>query len=74
MKNPHNFQVDLLHHPILVIVTAPVFLAASIYTILSALINRLDRENSPIFSRAILLFFIASATISTHCQSGAHRR
>jgi hypothetical protein len=54
------------------IVTAPVFLAAGIYTILSALISRLGRQHSFLRPKAILWFFITSDVIATVVQiSGA---
>lgn len=65
-KNPYNLIYFIIQY--FFIVTAPVFLAAGIYTILSALIHRLGRENSPLSPKAILWFFIASDTISTICQ------
>lgn len=54
------------------IVTAPVFLAAGIYTIVSALISRLGRRYSVLPPKVILWFFITSDVIATITQvSGA---
>ncbi|KAK2044874.1 RTA1 like protein [Colletotrichum somersetense] len=54
------------------IVTAPVFLAAGIYTILSALILRLGRQFLPVPPKVVLWFFITSDAVATIAQiSGA---
>ncbi len=50
------------------IVTAPVFLAAGIYTVLSALISRVGRTHSVLPPRAILGFFVTSDVIATILQ------
>ncbi|KAF9876999.1 RTA1 like protein [Colletotrichum karsti] len=69
-KNPYNLIYFILNY--FFIVTAPVFLAAGIYTILSALIHRLGRRYSPLPPRFVLWFFITSDAIATVAQiSGA---
>ncbi|OAQ65060.1 RTA1 like protein [Pochonia chlamydosporia 170] len=50
------------------IVTAPVFLAAGIYTILSVLISRLGTKYTPLSSKFILWFFITSDAVATITQ------
>ncbi|KAK1657905.1 RTA1 like protein [Colletotrichum godetiae] len=68
--NPYNLIYFILNY--FFIVTAPVFLAAGIYTILSALINRLGRQFSPLPPKLVLWFFITSDAIATITQiSGA---
>ncbi|GKT41099.1 sphingoid long-chain base transporter RSB1 [Colletotrichum spaethianum] len=64
--NPYNLIYFILNY--FFIVTAPVFLAAGIYTILSALINRLGRQYSPLPPKFILWFFITSDVIATITQ------
>ncbi|KAK3314392.1 RTA1 like protein-domain-containing protein [Apodospora peruviana] len=64
--NPYNLIFFILQY--FFIVTAPVFLAAGIYTILSALINRLGREFSVLPPKVILWFFITSDAIATITQ------
>ncbi|KAG7291998.1 hypothetical protein NEMBOFW57_002028 [Staphylotrichum longicolle] len=64
--NPYNLIYFILQY--FFIVTAPVFLAAGIYAILSALINRLGRRYALLPPRVILWFFIASDTIATVTQ------
>ncbi|KAI8304298.1 hypothetical protein K4K59_012821 [Colletotrichum sp. SAR11_240] len=69
-KNPYNLIYFILNY--FFIVTAPVFLAAGIYTILSALIHRLGRAFSPLPPKVVLWFFITSDVIATITQiSGA---
>lgn len=65
-KDPYNLLYFILNY--FLIVTAPVFLAAGIYTILSALIPRLGRQYSFLPPRAILWFFITSDVIATIAQ------
>ena len=48
--------------------TAPVFLAAGIYTVLSVLINRLGREHSFLAPKVVLWFFIVSDVVATVTQ------
>lgn len=69
-KDPYHLLYFILNY--FFIVTAPVFLAAGIYTILSALISRLGRQYSFLRPKAILWFFITSDVIATVVQiSGA---
>ncbi|KAH8733803.1 glycoside hydrolase superfamily [Ilyonectria robusta] len=65
-KDPYNLLYFILNY--FFIVTAPVFLAAGIYTILSALMPRLGRQYSFLPPRAILWFFITSDVIATIAQ------
>lgn len=65
-KNPYNLIYFILNY--FFIVTAPVFLAAGIYTILSALIHRLGRRYSPVPPKFVLWFFITSDVIATVTQ------
>ncbi|KAL4875427.1 RTA1-domain-containing protein [Aspergillus karnatakaensis] len=65
-KNPYNLIYYILQY--FFIVTAPVFLAAGIYTILSALIARLGHKYSLLRPTFILAFFITSDAISTIVQ------
>ncbi|KAJ5558469.1 RTA-like protein [Penicillium sp. DV-2018c] len=65
-KNPYNLIYFILNY--FFIVVAPVFLAAGIYTILSALISRVGRRYSFIPPGVILAFFITSDVISTIVQ------
>lgn len=65
-KNPYNLIYFILNY--FFIVTAPVFLAAGIYTILSALIHRLGRRYSPLPPKFVLWFFITSDVIATVTQ------
>ncbi|KAK1830866.1 RTA1 like protein-domain-containing protein [Podospora conica] len=68
--NPYNLIYFILQY--FFVVTAPVFLAAGIYTILSALIHRLGREYSLLSPKLILWIFITSDAIATVTQiSGA---
>lgn len=68
--NPYNLIFFILQY--FFIVTAPVFLAAGIYTILSALIHRLGREYSLLHPKLVLWIFITSDVIATITQiSGA---
>lgn len=50
------------------IVTAPVFIAAGIYAVLSVLISRLGRQYSPIAPKLVLAIFITSDVIATVTQ------
>ncbi|KAM7188556.1 sphingoid long-chain base transporter RSB1 [Rhypophila sp. PSN 637] len=65
-KNPYNLIYFIIQY--FFIVTAPVFLSAAIYTILSSLINRLGREYSVLSPKIILWFFITSDVIATITQ------
>ncbi|CAI7631712.1 unnamed protein product [Penicillium manginii] len=65
-QNPYNLIYFVLNY--FFIVTAPVFLAAGIYTILSALIPRLGSRYSFLSPKVILAFFITSDVISTVVQ------
>jgi hypothetical protein len=68
--NPYNLIYFILQY--FFVVTAPVFLAAGIYTILSAMIHRLGREHSLLPPKLILWIFITSDAIATVTQiSGA---
>ncbi|KAK6218845.1 RTA1 like protein [Colletotrichum tabaci] len=68
--NPYNLIYFILNY--FFIVTAPVFLAAGIYTVLSALIHRLGRGFSPLPPKVVLWFFVTSDVIATITQiSGA---
>lgn len=68
--NPYNLIYFILQY--FFVVTAPVFLAAGIYTILSALIHRLGREHSLLPPKLILWIFVTSDAIATITQiSGA---
>ncbi|CAH0005468.1 unnamed protein product [Clonostachys byssicola] len=64
--SPYNLIYFILQY--FFIVTAPVFLAAGIYTILSALISRLVRQYSFLPPKFILWFFITSDVIATITQ------
>jgi uncharacterized membrane protein YozB (DUF420 family) len=65
-KDPYNLIFFILNY--FFIVTAPVFLAAGIYTILSALISRLGAKYSVLSPKVILWFFVLSDVISTITQ------
>ncbi|PYI18052.1 RTA1-domain-containing protein [Aspergillus japonicus CBS 114.51] len=65
-QDPYNLIYFVLNY--FFIVTAPVFLAAGIYTILSGLIPRLGRQYALLPPRVILWFFITSDVISTVVQ------
>ncbi|RFU81231.1 hypothetical protein TARUN_978 [Trichoderma arundinaceum] len=65
-KDPYNLIYFILNY--FFIVTAPVFLAAGIYTILSALISRLGAKYSFLSPKIILWFFVLSDVISTITQ------
>ncbi|KAJ4255634.1 hypothetical protein NW762_009632 [Fusarium torreyae] len=65
-KDPYHLLYFILNY--FFIVTAPVFLAAGVYTILSALIPRLGRRYSFLPSKFILWFFITSDVIATVVQ------
>lgn len=65
-QDPYHLIYFILNY--FFIVTAPVFLAAGIYTILSALIARLGSKYSFLQPTVILAFFITSDTISTIIQ------
>ncbi|KAK4187948.1 RTA1 like protein-domain-containing protein [Podospora australis] len=64
--NPYNLIYFILQY--FFIVTAPVFLAAGIYAILSALINRMGRQYSLLPPKIILWIFITSDVIATVTQ------
>jgi hypothetical protein len=64
--NPYNLIYFILQY--FFVVTAPVFLSAGVYTILSALIHRLGREYSLLPPKLILWIFITSDAIATVCQ------
>ncbi|KAK2010937.1 RTA1 like protein [Colletotrichum eremochloae] len=64
--DPYNLIYFILNY--FFIVTAPVFLAAGIYTILSALIHRLGRQFTPLPPKFVLWFFITSDAIATITQ------
>lgn len=65
-KDPYHLLYFILNY--FFIVTAPVFLAAGIYTILSALIPRLGPQYSFLPPKVILWFFIVSDVIATGVQ------
>lgn len=65
-KDPYHLLYFILNY--FFIVTAPVFLAAGIYTILSALIPRMGREHSFLPPKLVLWFFITSDVIATVIQ------
>jgi hypothetical protein len=65
-SNPYNLIFFIIQY--FFIVTAPVFLAAGVYTILSALINRLGREYSVLRPKVILWVFVTSDVIATITQ------
>ncbi|UNI18614.1 hypothetical protein JDV02_004869 [Purpureocillium takamizusanense] len=67
-RDPYHLIYFVLNY--FFIVTAPVFLAAGIYTVLSALISRLGDDTRYAFlpPRVILAFFITSDVISTVVQ------
>ena len=64
--NPYNLIFFIIQY--FFIVTAPVFLAAGIYAILSALIRRLGREHSLLPPRLVLWLFIVSDVVATVTQ------
>ncbi|KAJ5475385.1 hypothetical protein N7539_008451 [Penicillium diatomitis] len=65
-QDPYNLNYFVLNY--FFIVTAPVFIAAGIYTILSALIARLGSQYTFLRPTFILAFFITSDVISTIVQ------
>lgn len=65
-EDPYHLLYFILNY--FFIVTAPVFLAAGIYTILSALIPRLGRRYSFLPPKVVLWFFITSDVIATVTQ------
>ena len=66
-KDPYNLLFFILNY--FFIVTAPVFLAASIYAVLSVLLKRLGRSNLLVISpKVILYFFITCDVVSTAVQ------
>lgn len=65
-KDPYHLLYFILNY--FFIVTAPVFLAAGVYTILSALIRRLGSQYSFLGPKLILWFFITSDVIATITQ------
>lgn len=64
--NPYNVIYFVLQY--FFIVTAPVFLSASIYAVLSVLINRIGMEYSPLKPKAVLWIFITSDVATTIMQ------
>jgi hypothetical protein len=64
--NPYNLIYFIVCY--FFVVTAPVFLAAGIYAILSALIHRLGRSYSLLPPKFVLCIFIASDVIATATQ------
>jgi uncharacterized membrane protein YozB (DUF420 family) len=64
--SPYNLIYFILNY--FFIVTAPVFLAAGVYTILSALIHRVGRENSVVPPKVVIWVFITSDVIATVTQ------
>ncbi|KAL9115179.1 MAG: hypothetical protein Q9227_000973 [Pyrenula ochraceoflavens] len=67
-KDPYNLIYFILQY--FFIVVAPVFFSASIYTILSFLINAVGGEASPLPPKAILWIFILCDIIATGAQVG----
>lgn len=67
-RDPYHLLYFVLNY--FFIVTAPVFLAAGIYTILSGLFCRLDsyRKHKILRPKAIIWFFVVSDVISTVVQ------
>ncbi|KAL7945470.1 RTA1 domain-containing protein [Trichoderma barbatum] len=65
-KDPYNLNYFIINY--FFIVVAPVFLAAGIYTILSALISRLGSKYSFLSPKVIMWFFVLSDAISTITQ------
>jgi hypothetical protein len=65
-RDPYHLLYFILNY--FFIVTAPVFLAAGVYTVLSALIRRLGSGYSFLGPRIILWFFITSDVIATVTQ------
>ncbi|ATY63108.1 RTA1 like [Cordyceps militaris] len=65
-KDPYHLIYFVLNY--FFIVTAPVFLAAGLYTILSVLIGRLGRRHSVLAPKVILWFFIVSDVVATITQ------
>lgn len=65
-KDPYHLIYFILNY--FFIVTAPVFLAAGIYAILSCLIRRLGSHYTFVAPRVILWFFITSDAIATIAQ------
>ncbi|CEJ91935.1 hypothetical protein VHEMI07617 [[Torrubiella] hemipterigena] len=65
-SDPYNLIYYIINY--FFIVTAPVVMSASIYTILSTLINHLGREYSALPPRVILWFFISSDVVATIVQ------
>lgn len=65
-KDPYHLLYFILNY--FFIVTAPVFLAAGVYTVLSALIERVGGRYSVVRPRVILWFFVVSDVIATGVQ------
>ncbi|KAF3019672.1 hypothetical protein E8E14_003237 [Neopestalotiopsis sp. 37M] len=67
-KDPYNLIYFIIQY--FFIVTAPVFLAAGIYTILSAVISRVEsgRQYAFLSPKAIIWFFVVSDVVSTILQ------
>jgi hypothetical protein len=66
-KDPYNVIYFVLEYSL--IVTAPVFLSAGIYAILSILIMRVGRKYSPLPPKWVLVIFITCDVIATSVQS-----
>ncbi|KAH8656555.1 RTA1 like protein-domain-containing protein [Tricladium varicosporioides] len=64
--DPYNVIYFVLQY--FFIVTAPVFLSAGIYAILSVLINRIGKEYSPLKPKKVLWIFITSDVATTIMQ------
>lgn len=65
-KDPYHLIYYIINY--FFIVTAPVLMAAGIYTILSIMIKKLGAKHSPFAPKAILWFFITSDAIATVVQ------
>ena len=64
--DPYNLIYFIIQY--FFIVTAPVFLAAGLYAVLSALIPRLGRRYTLVPPRVVLWFFIVSDSVATVTQ------
>lgn len=65
-SDPYNLIYYIINY--FFIVTAPVVMSASIYTILSTLIHRFGKEYAVLPPRVILWFFISSDVVATIVQ------
>ncbi|KAJ2902380.1 Sphingoid long-chain base transporter RSB1-like protein 7 [Zalerion maritima] len=65
-KDPYHLLYFIIQY--FFIVTAPVFLAAGIYAVLSVLMNRIGRQYSPIAPKLVLAIFITSDVVATVTQ------